>query len=80
MEKYLSKFENDDPQGKFNEFVNTYNQDGLTALHFAAYKGHHKSIEVLCNNGADYNKLTKSGQNVLHMAAQGGMVQAFIYF
>lgn len=44
MEKYLSKFENDDPQGKFNEFVNTYNQDGLTALHFAAYKGHHKSI------------------------------------
>jgi hypothetical protein len=31
-------------------------------------------MELLCNYGADYTKKTTSGQNVLHMAAQGGQV------
>lgn len=45
MQKFCSKIETKDPQQKFNEFVNAQNNDGLTALHFAAYKGHYKSID-----------------------------------
>jgi len=52
----------------------------MTALHFAAYKGNFKALEMLCNYGADYSKITNNGQNVLHLAAQGGMVESFIYF
>lgn len=58
MEKYLSKTQTEDPQGKLNSFVNSYNKDGLTPMHFAAYKGHYKSLQVLCDSGGDYNKLT----------------------
>ena len=74
MEKYYAENDKTDPQNSFKEFVNFRNQDGLTALHFAAYKGNYKAMELLCNYGADYTKKTTSGQNVLHMAAQGGQV------
>jgi ankyrin repeat protein len=63
-----------DPSDRFKDFINSENNDGLTALHFAAYKGNFKAMELLCNQGADYTRQTKSGQNVLHLAAQGGMV------
>ena len=56
------------------------NQDGMTALHFAAYKGNFKALEMLCNYGADYSKVTTSGHNVLHLAAQSGTVETFIFF
>lgn len=54
--------------------MNCENKDGLTALHFAAYKGNFKALELLCSHGADYTRSTKSGQNALHLAAQGGKV------
>lgn len=60
--------------------MNSVNQDGLTALHFAAYKGNFKALEILSSYGADYTITTTSGQNVLHLAAQGGMVESFIFF
>lgn len=74
MEKYCAEKDQQDPQNSFKEFVNFKNQDGLTALHFAAYKGNYKAMELLCNNGADYNRRNAAGQNVLHLAALGGMV------
>lgn len=84
MEKFYSKSYGNkqkfDPQESFESFVNSENKEGMTPLHFAAYKGNYRALEELCKAGADYKKNTKAGQNVLHLAAQGDKVETFIYF
>ena len=62
------------------EFINSPNNDGLTAVHFAAYKGNYKILEEMQRIGADINALTPQNQNVLHLAAQGDHAETFIFF
>ena len=80
MEKYWSKHNLVDPENNFMQFVNQSNKDGMTALHMACFKGNYKTLDELIKIGADYRKLTKTNQNVLHVAAQGGRLEAFIFF
>ena len=62
------------------DFLNARNNDGLTAIHFAAYKGNYKILQELQRFGADIKALTPTKQNVLHLAAQGDKAETFIFF
>jgi hypothetical protein len=48
--------------------VQAANEDGLTALHMAALRGHIKLMSVLLAHGGDITAVTKKGQTVLHIA------------
>lgn len=60
MEKYITKKELDNPVSVMDQFVNLKNDDGLTAVHFAAYKGYYKILDLLEKNGANFYSKTTS--------------------
>ena len=47
-------------------------QDGSTAVHLAAWKGHEAVLAYLLHNGGDTNATTLDGQTPLHEAAAAG--------
>ena len=49
----------------------TASDDGLTALHLAAYHGNFICLKHLMNEGANPSIRSKQSLSVLHMAAQG---------
>lgn len=55
---------------KSSLWINASNNDGLTALHYAALKGNVKVAEALEKVGARVDKLTKSGLNIFALAAK----------
>lgn len=83
-------FDNDQPVAKFSQnsglkctlkyFLNRQNFDGLTALHFAAFRGNLDIVKYLTKMGANPFIKDKDGQNVVHIAAQGGKVNVIYYF
>ncbi len=52
--------------------VNWKDQNGKTLLHYAAWKGHKESAELLIANGADVNAKDDKGGTPLHVAAWEG--------
>ena len=65
----------------FKNFINAKtNADGLTALHFASFRGNIKIIKLLILNNAEINALSYNGLNMIHKAAQGNKPSAIIYF
>ena len=65
----------------FKDFINTKTEsDGLTALHYAAFRGNMKIIKLLISNYADINALSNHGLNMIHKAAQGNKPSAIIFF
>ena len=70
---------------KYNEnnlisFINQKNDLGITALHYASFKGNLQIIKLLINNGADCSMLTKRNLNVIHYSAQGNKPSSLMYF
>ncbi len=61
------------------KFINEKTNDGLTALHYAAYKGNIKLFELLKQNGASVDDVTNLGKNIMHMAAEGNQPSMMIY-
>ncbi len=61
------------------KFINDKNNDGLTALHFAANKGNIPLLKLLIDNGANVDAVTNLGKNVMHMAAEGNQPSMIIY-
>ena len=61
-------------------FLDMQNFDGLTALHYAAFRGNLDIIKYLTIKGANPLIKDKDGQNVIHIAAQGGRVSIIHYF
>ena len=56
-----------------NNSINWYrDEQGYTALHIAAQKGHTACIGVLLNRGADIESKENQGDTALHIAAQEG--------
>lgn len=43
--------------------MNAQNNDGLTSIHFAAYRGNNKLIEYLISIGADIHAIDNDGHN-----------------
>ena len=62
------------------EFINTSNDQGVTPLHYASFRGEVPIIKLLIENGADINKLTNRQLNVIHYSAQGNKPNALMYF
>lgn len=61
------------------DWVNSTNNDGLSAIHFAAYRGNNELIEYLISLGADVHATDKDGHNCIHIAAQSDKINT-IYF
>lgn len=50
-------------------FLNLRDKDGITALHYSAFRGDIPIFEFLLQNGADMNLTTIEGYTVMHKAA-----------
>jgi len=59
--------------------VDKEDEDGSTALHYAANRGKLKMMEYLVSKGAAVNAKNKIGYTPLHDAAVGGHVEAVSY-
>jgi len=65
----------------FKEFINAKTEnDSLTALHYASFRGNIEIIKLLIANYAEINLLSAHGLNMIHKAAQGNKPSAIIYF
>ena len=62
------------------KFVNEVTSEGITALHYAAYKGNIRIAKFLIDNGASVDVVTNRGKNVMHMSAEGNQPSIMIYF
>ena len=77
----LSSEEESKNEKIFKDFINARTQaDGLTALHYASFRGNIKIIKLLIINYADIDALTNNGLNMIHKSAQGNKPSAIIYF
>lgn len=56
--------------------VNATDDQGLTALMYAAYNGHQAIIQLLLTNGADINQANELNRTALMMAASGKYPEA----
>ena len=61
-------------------FINKQNLDGLTAIHYAAFRGNIEIIQYLINYGGSPFVKDNDGHNVIHIAAQGDKVNVIHYF
>ena len=64
----------------FIEFINTKNSSGITALHYASFKGSIETIHLLIFYGADIEAVTNASLNALHFACQGNKPNVLVYF
>lgn len=55
--------------------VNGRDQNGWTPLHWAAFKGRVKSVEVLIENGAEVDAVDDDGYTPLRCAVEAGHLQ-----
>ena len=61
-------------------FIDSGNDQGVTALHYASFRGDIAIINLLVENGADIYRKTEKGLNVIHYCAQGNKPSSLIYF
>jgi len=65
---------------KIVKYINSQNNQGFTALHYASFRGKISVIKKLIELGADLKITNKKGLNVLHIAAQGNQPNSLAYF
>ena len=63
-----------------SKFIDKQNRDGLTAIHFAAFRGNVAIIKYLIEWGGNPFIWDNDGHNVIHIAAQGDKVSTIYYF
>ena len=63
-----------------SNFINEKTNEGITALHYAAYKGNITIAKLLIENGAVVEMVTNRGKNVMHLAAEGNQPSIMYYF
>jgi len=61
-------------------WVNEENKEGFTALHYASYEDDLEMIRVLEDLNCNVLATSKTGLNVLHMAAQSDALDSAIHF
>ena len=67
------------PLVSIREWINRETTNGLTALHFAAYRGNNELIRYLVSLGANVHTTDSDGHNCIHIAAQSDKINT-IYF
>ena len=65
---------------EFKDFINKRNKNGITALHYASFRGNVDILNYLEFYGADMNILTDKHLNVIHFACQGNKPNSLVYF
>ena len=73
---YIKKYN----EKNLKDFINEKNEKGITALHYASYKGNYSIIKLLINLGADEFSLSNMQLNVFHFCAQGKKPNSLMYF
>ena len=61
-------------------FIDSGNDQGVTALHYASFRGDIAIINLLVENGANIYRKTEKGLNVIHYCAQGNKPSSLMYF
>ena len=61
-------------------FIDSGNDQGVTALHYASFRGDIAIINLLIENGANIYRKTEKGLNVIHYCAQGNKPSSLMYF
>ena len=61
-------------------FINKRNNSGITALHYASFKGNIDIINILIFYGADISILTDKSLNVIDFACQGNQPKSLVFF
>jgi len=59
-------------RGKEAEMIHAADNNGINALHLAAFWGHEEAMDVLLQAGAVVNAIDNNGLNAAHGAAMGG--------
>ena len=62
------------------KFINKKNTKGITALHYASFKGNIDIINRLMLYGANVSLLTNKSLDVIHFACQGNKPNSLVYF
>ncbi len=62
------------------QFINEENDQGITPIHYASFRGDINIIKLLIENGADYRKKTKRDLTVIHYCAQSNKPNSLLYF
>ncbi len=65
---------------EFKDFINKQNKNGITALHYASFRGNVDILNYLEFYGADMNVVTNKNLNVIHFACQGNKPNSLVYF
>ena len=68
------------PIEKFTKFINQKNKKGITALHYASFRGNIELIKYYIENNSDINSETERKLNVIHFACQGNKPNSITYF
>ena len=69
----------DDKNG-LEKFINERTNEGITALHYAAYNGNIQIATLLIDNGATVELVSNRGKNVMHFAAEGNKPSIMVFF
>ena len=67
-------------KSQIEKFINSQNNQGFTALHYASFKGKISVISRLVKLNADISIKNAKGLTVLHLAAQGNQPNSLAYF
>ena len=61
-------------------FINKRNNSGITALHYASFRGNIDIINILIFYGADISILSGKSLNVIDFACQGNQPKSLVFF
>ena len=64
----------------FENFINAKNDLGITAIHYASFRGIVDLIKLLEKKGANIYEKTKRELNIFHYACQGNRPNSLMYF
>ena len=64
----------------FENFINAKNDLGITAIHYACFRGIVDLIKLLEKKGANIYEKTKRELNIFHYACQGNRPNSLMYF
>ena len=78
--KFLLDYIKRNNKNELNDFINFQNSSGVTALHYASFRGNVCIIKLLIDFGANESIKTNRNLNIIHYCAQGNNPNSLIYF